>query len=57
MFITLPPLASSLGKSVKTNPQKDLISVCPNCHAMLHRKINGKYITPEELKAIVKKNK
>lgn len=32
------------------NPVKDLIPVCPNCHAMLHRRINGKYLSPIELK-------
>lgn len=37
------------------NPIKDLIPVCPNCHAMLHRKINGKYMSIEELKTIVNK--
>lgn len=33
--------------------KNDLIPVCPNCHAMLHRKINGKYLSIEELKKIV----
>lgn len=28
----------------------DLVPVCPNCHAMLHRKVNGKLLTIEELK-------
>ncbi|WP_084242866.1 HNH endonuclease [Planomicrobium okeanokoites] len=28
----------------------DLVPVCPNCHAMLHRKVNGKTLTVEELK-------
>lgn len=37
------------------NPCKELIPVCPNCHAMLHRKLNGKYLTPTELKNIVQK--
>lgn len=37
--------------------RKDLIPVCPNCHAMLHRKYNGECITPEILKMILKKQK
>lgn len=37
--------------------KNDLIPVCPNCHAMLHRKINGKYLSIDELKAIVNKSK
>lgn len=34
----------------------DLIPVCPNCHAMLHRKLDDKYYSVEELKTIVKRN-
>lgn len=37
--------------------KKDLIPVCPNCHAMLHRKINGAEISPDELKIIVNAQK
>lgn len=29
---------SSIGKEYKLDPVKDLVPVCPNCHAMLHRK-------------------
>lgn len=29
---------SSVGKEYELNPTKDLVPVCPNCHAMLHRK-------------------
>lgn len=31
------PLAM-LGKDYRVNPVKDLVPVCPNCHAMLHRR-------------------
>ncbi len=34
------------------NPETDLIPVCPNCHAMAHRKINGVYVNLEKLKNI-----
>ena len=37
------------------NPETDLIPVCPNCHAMLHRKINGKYLSISELKDLLRK--
>jgi 5-methylcytosine-specific restriction protein A len=37
-------------ENYKVNPIKDLIPVCPNCHAMLHRKENGEYLTVEQLK-------
>lgn len=30
---------SEIKKEYELNPKKDLIPVCPNCHAMLHRKI------------------
>ena len=29
---------SEVGKSYKVDPKKDLVPVCPNCHAMLHSK-------------------
>ena len=38
------------------NPIKDLIPVCPNCHAMLHRKQkDGTYISYDELKNLILK--
>jgi len=39
---------STIGENYKVNPIKDLIPVCPNCHAMLH-KIKPAY-SPEEIK-------
>ena len=42
-----------IGKNYKVNYKTDLIPVCPNCHAMLHRKINGKEPTTEELKSML----
>lgn len=38
---------SKMGPGYKVNPAVDLIPVCPNCHAMLHRK-DPPY-TPEEI--------
>ncbi len=35
----LVPL-SEINKEYKINPIKDLIPVCPNCHAMIHRGLN-----------------
>lgn len=32
-----------------------LIPVCPNCHSMLHKKINGKLPTVEELRKMINK--
>jgi 5-methylcytosine-specific restriction protein A len=34
-----------------TIPEKDLIPVCPNCHAMLHR--SRETMHPETLKEII----
>lgn len=46
---------SMLGPGYVINPAKDLIPVCPNCHAMMHRKYPP--YTPEEvLEAILDKN-
>jgi len=45
---------SKMGENYKVNPSNDLIPVCPNCHAMLHKR-NPPY-TVEELKLIIEKN-
>lgn len=42
----LRPLAD-IGKEYKVDPVNDLIPLCPNCHAMIHRK-NPPY-SPQEL--------
>lgn len=47
---------SEIGKEYKLNPKTDLIPVCPNCHAMLHRKINGKTLSCDELRKLIKKD-
>lgn len=44
-----------IGKSYQINYKTDLIPVCPNCHSMLHRKINGIEPTVEELKSMINK--
>jgi len=33
--------------------KKDLIPVCPNCHAMLHKKLNNKSVSVEQLKNLI----
>lgn len=45
-----------IGKEYKVDYKKDLIPVCPNCHSMLHRKINGQEPTIGELKEMIDKN-
>lgn len=42
---------SSIGNEYKVNPIEDLRPVCPNCHAMLHRK--DPPLAVEELQALV----
>ncbi|MDD2815311.1 MAG: HNH endonuclease [Thiotrichaceae bacterium] len=44
---------SSIGKSYEVNPVQDLRPVCPNCHAMLHRKKDA-VLSIDELIAIRK---
>jgi 5-methylcytosine-specific restriction protein A len=44
---------SLMNGSYRLDPGKDLIPVCPNCHAMLHRK-NPPYF-PEELRQLLRK--
>ena len=48
---------STIGKEYKIDPKKDLVPVCPNCHAMLHKGKDGEVLTVDELKEIIKKNK
>ncbi len=45
---------SMIGPNYQINPEKDLIPVCPNCHAMLHRK-NPPYL-PDEIKKVLEKH-
>ena len=48
---------SQIGTEYHINPIKDLIPVCSNCHSALHKKINGKEPTIEELKQRLKQKK
>ncbi len=43
---------SEIGKEYEVDPIKDLIPVCPNCHAMIHSKQPA--FTIEEIKEIIK---
>jgi len=43
-----------IGKEYVVDYEKDLIPVCPNCHAMLHRTIDGREVTIDELKQMIK---
>lgn len=44
---------SKMGESYALDPGKDLIPVCPNCHAMLHRR--NPVLLPEELRQLLRK--
>lgn len=48
---------STIGKEYRIDPEKDLVPVCPNCHAMLHKGKAGEILTIDELKEIINKNK
>ena len=53
----LRPLAS-IGDAHEVNPVDDLVPVCPNCHAMLHRgQSAGNPRTVEELKKLIDAHK
>lgn len=41
---------SEVNSEYKVDPKKDLVPVCPNCHAMLHKKKDGKYLSVNQLK-------
>ncbi|MDE0565831.1 MULTISPECIES: HNH endonuclease [Shewanella] len=44
-----------INQEYEVNPIEDLIPVCPNCHAMLHRRTPA--MTVDELKAILESNR
>lgn len=46
-----------ISESYEVNPETDLIPVCPNCHAMLHRQENGIPMTVERLKLLYEVSK
>ncbi len=50
----IKPIAE-IGETYVIDPRNDLVPVCPNCHAMLHKK-NPPY-TVGELKSIIRSNK
>lgn len=43
-----------LGGTYKVDYKKDLVPVCPNCHAMLHKKSNNTFLSIEKLKEVYK---
>lgn len=43
-----------IGKEYKVDYKKDLMPVCPNCHSMLHRKVNGVEPTIDELRNMLR---
>jgi 5-methylcytosine-specific restriction protein A len=46
---------SMIGPNYQINPEEDLIPVCPNCHAMLHRK--SPPFLPDEIKKNLEKER
>lgn len=47
----LVPIAS-VGKEYQLDPKKDLIPVCPNCHAMIHHGVDTPR-SPSEVRALL----
>ena len=41
---------NEIGEQYVIDFEKDLVPVCPNCHAMLHRKVDGKTLSIDELR-------
>jgi predicted HNH restriction endonuclease len=41
---------NEIGEKYKCNPINDLRPVCPNCHLILHTKVNGVYVSIDELR-------
>lgn len=51
----LTPL-HEINATYKVNYIEDLIPVCPNCHAMLHKKVDGQLLTVDQLKEKIQEN-
>lgn len=51
-FIHVPHIVPlhEIQQGYEVDPIRDLIPVCPNCHAMLHRKENDDYLSIEQLR-------
>ncbi|MGY0836606.1 HNH endonuclease [Aerococcus urinaeequi] len=49
----LVPL-NEIGREYEVDYKKDLIPICANCHVMIHRKVNGKKLSVEELRNLIK---
>lgn len=45
---------STIGEEVAVNPKEDLVSVCSNCHRMIHRRKDN-VLTVEELRGLVQR--
>ena len=50
----ITPLSESAGEHV-VDPKTDMIPLCPNCHAMIHRQVPA--LTPQSLRAIMEQQK
>jgi 5-methylcytosine-specific restriction protein A len=46
----------TIGANYKLDYESDLIPVCPNCHAMLHKKVDGEELSLAELKERIEKS-
>jgi len=46
---------SDIGSEYEVDPLSDLVPVCPNCHAMLHKRTPP--LTPSDLRAIISSRK
>ena len=44
---------ASIGKEYKIDPIKDLLPLCPNCHAMVHKEKPA--MKPDNLRELIEK--
>ena len=44
---------SSIKSEYTVDPINDLIPLCPNCHTAIHKRIENRYLTVEELRELV----
>jgi len=46
-----------IGESYKIDPVRDMVPLCPNCHAMVHRSNESKPLAVEVLRSIIDESK
>ncbi|WP_241493796.1 HNH endonuclease [Enterobacter cancerogenus] len=47
----------TIGESYQIDPENDLVPLCPNCHAMVHRSNESRPLSVDVLRSIINEAK